>query len=122
MKGNLHHVFIRTLALAVVAMLTACAQLGLTQPETFNQKLAVAYGSVTEVRNTALTLLVQRRISTADAQHVQQAADGARAGLDIARDEHAINPAVAEAKLNALRSTLTALSTYLTARAAATKP
>lgn len=91
--------------------LVACQQLGVPSPETFNQKLAVAYTSVTAVRTTATQLLAARKISPDDAENVNASADVARAGLDVAR--RTSDPAAANAKLTAAVAALTALQTYL---------
>lgn len=99
-----------------VVLLAACAQLGLPTPQGFNEKLAVGYGTVTQVRETATALLQQRKISSDDAVNVQASADVARVGLDTARALHASDPAAADAKLTAIKTSLTALTTYLAAR------
>jgi hypothetical protein len=48
-------------------------------------RLAQAYASVATARSTAARLLDAGRISVADAERVQAAADGIRASLDLAR-------------------------------------
>lgn len=105
-------------AFAVVAtmLVIGCAQLGIATPQTFNQRLAVGYGAVTQVRETATTLLATSKISSADAQNVQTAADVARTGLDTARTMHATDPSGADNKLNAIRTGLQALIGYLATR------
>jgi hypothetical protein len=103
--------------LLIAVLLSACAQLGLPTAETFNQKLAVGYGTVTQVRETATQLLVAKKIDVDDAKNVQTTADAARAGLDTARamyNSGQIGPA--EQRLNAARTALTALSAYLASR------
>lgn len=97
----------------LIVLLAACAQLGLPQAETFNQKVAVALGTVTQVRTSATTLLDAKTISVDDAQNVLTATDNARAGIDIARKAHATDPAGADSKLTAIRATLTAIAGYL---------
>lgn len=108
MKRYAQH-FLIIIALA----LTACAQLGIPKPETFNERLAVGYSTVTTVRQTATTLLQAKKITADDAQNVQQQADNARAGLDIARTISKTDAKAADAKLTAVRSALTALQAYL---------
>jgi len=101
---------------AAMLLLSACAALqsiGVPQPETFNQKLAVGYGSVVQVRETAKVLLEAKKISVSDAQHVQQTADVARAGLDTALALKAADPNAAMNKLDATRVAIQALLTYL---------
>lgn len=100
------------LAIAIM-LLSACAQLGIPKPETFNERLAVGYSTVTAVRQTATTLLQAKKISADDAQNVQNQADNARAGLDIARTISKTDLKAADAKLNAVHTALTALQSYL---------
>lgn len=97
----------------LLSLASACAQLGLPTAQTFNEKLAAGYSSVTAVRDTATTLLVAKKISPDDAQNVQNQADNARAGLDIARSAHAVNATAADAKLTQVMAALTALQSYL---------
>lgn len=103
---------LRTLVISL-AFLPACAQLGLETPETFADKLAVGYGSVTTARATAKTLVSQKVITPDDAQNVQDQADNFRAGLDIARKIQTTDPTTAAAKLNAVTLGLAALTDYL---------
>lgn len=100
-------------AVSVMFMLSACAQLGIAQPQTFNQKLAVAYGTVTSIRMSTLTLLQTNKITSDDAANVQMAADSARMGLDTARSLSLSQPEAAQNKLESVRAVLTALSAYL---------
>lgn len=105
--------------LFIAVLLSACggcAQLGLPTAQTFNEKMAVAYASVTQVRDTATTLVQQKKISADDAQNVLTATDTARVGLDTARKIHATDPAAGDAKLASVRTALAALSTYLATR------
>lgn len=97
-------------------MVAGCAMLGLATPETFNQKLIVAYSTVTGINNTATNLLNLRLITADDGQNVLQATDAAKAGIDVARVIHRTDPATADAKLNSIRVALTALQTYLATR------
>ncbi len=100
----------------VLLLLSACASLGLQTPKTFNERLAAGYVSVTAARDTAATLLTAGKITAGDAQNVQQQADNARSGLDIARSVHETNPAAGDDKLTAILAGLNALSAYLIAR------
>lgn len=99
-----------TLALVHVS---ACSVVGVPQPQTFAQRVAVGYASVTTVRQTATALLKAKRITVDDAENVQQQADNVRAALDIARTMHAADPPAAEAKLAQTRAVLAALNDYL---------
>ena len=102
----------RAMVLALL-LLGACAYLGQPTPETFNERAAAAYASVTAVRQTALTLLQTGNITPADAQNVQEGADNAREGIDVARSIAVTNPGQAENRLTAAVVALNALNAYL---------
>lgn len=104
------------LLMLYVFVVAGCAQLGLPKPETFNQKLLVGVSTVTEVRKTSTALLEAKKINSADHENIEQQADNARAGLEIARTLAKSNPNAADAKLTAVRTALTALQTYLATR------
>lgn len=104
------------IAIAVVAVLTACAQVGLPTPQTCNERVAVGIGTVTQLRTTATELLKANKITVADAANVQAQADHARAGAEIARRLCQSDPSGADAKLTAVTTVLQGLSVYLTAK------
>lgn len=108
----------RYLAILLLSMsfLPACAQLGVPTADTFNQKLAVAIGSVTAVRETATTLLKAQKISADDAQNIQDGANNARTGIEVARTLSKVNLVAADNKLTAVSTALQALNAYLTSR------
>ena len=97
-------------------LLVSCAQVGMPVPQTFNQRLAVGYSTVTAVRSTAFTLLEGGYITVENAQSVQDQADKAREGLDIAANVVATNPVEASNRLTASLVVLNALQTYLKTR------
>ncbi len=103
------------LAILLLSMsfLPACAQLGVPTADTFNQKLAVAIGSVTAVRESATTLLKAQKITADDAQNVQDSANSARTGIEVARTLSKANMAAADNKLTAVSTALQALQAYL---------
>ena len=112
----MHNRSMRAAALVAVALLAvACQHLGF-QAETFNERLAVGYSTVTAARESAASLLIAGKVSVEDARHVQAQADNARAGLDVARAIHAASPDAAEEKLTAILAGLEALSNYLRSR------
>lgn len=111
------HVAAIPLAL-VLAIMMGCAALGLSAPETFNQKLAVGYATVTTIRDTATLLLNTGKINAADGTNVLNSTDAARAGLDTAREIGKTDPAAAEFKVNSVRTILTALGAYLASKGA----
>jgi hypothetical protein len=93
----------------LVLLLSACASL--TAPQTFEQRLAYGYGSVTAVRQTAADLLVRDRITVAQAEYVQEKADQARQYLDLAKG--APDPGKAQDNLQLALTILTALESTL---------
>lgn len=102
-----------------LAVLTACAALGLPTAETFNQKLAVGYGTVTAIRDSAATLVVAGKLTPDDAQNVQTQADTFRAALDVARTAYkAGDVAGATTKLDTTATALRALKAYLASKGA----
>lgn len=98
---------------ALLLLLSACQTLGVPQADTFNKKLAAGYTTVTGIRNTADALLSAQKITPDDAQNVNDQADNARTGLDLARQMHATNPAAGDARLDAVVTGLAALNAYL---------
>lgn len=100
----------------MVVLLTACATVGLPTADTFNQKLAVGYGTVTQLRTSAADLLKAGKITKADAQNIQTQADAARAGLDVAQELSAKDMAGANNRLVMVTTILTAAQAYLSSR------
>jgi hypothetical protein len=98
---------------AILLLVVGCAALGIAAPQTFNEKLAVGYASVTSVRQAATTLVGSGKLTPDDAQNVQTQADTARAALDIARQTQTSDPSGAATKLDSTITVLTALQTYL---------
>jgi hypothetical protein len=103
-------------AIAVLGLLGACSIFGMPGAKSFNERLAVGYSTVTTVRQSATTLVSADVISPGDAANVQQQADNARAGLDIARTLTTVDPKAADARLVASLQILTALEAYLRSR------
>jgi hypothetical protein len=99
-----------------LALLGACASLGLATPQTFNQKLAVGYASVTALRDTTNTLATAKTITVNDARNIEAQLDNARAALDIAKSTYATDPTGAQSKVDTALTALTALQTYMTSR------
>ena len=96
-----------------VAMLSACAQLGLPTATTFQERLTAGYALNAEVRTTATTLLTGKKISSADAQNVLDQTNNARAGLDLARTISKTDETAADFKLTSVRTVLLGLQAYL---------
>ena len=98
----------------LILLLAGCAQLGLSTPQTFDQKLAVAYGTHTAIQRAAATELRAGHLKKADAQEVLTLADQSKALLDAAR--MAGDTTVAQNKLTLAVAVLTQLQVYLNER------
>jgi len=101
---------------AITTGILGCSVFGLPVPETFNERLAAGYTSVTGVRNSATALLDSGTLSSVDGLNVLDQTDNARAGLDIARQIHTTNPNAGSEKLTAVVAGLKALNGYLCVR------
>lgn len=104
------------LAGLALLLLAGCAQLGIPAPDSFNDRLALAYVTVAEVRSTTATLLTAKKISAEEAERVQESANVARQGLDVARVISKTDMTAAEGRVTAIRTTLQALTAYLASR------
>src|SRR5688572_23337455 len=93
--------YARASMLIALVALSACAVLGVPTPETFNQRAAFALTQVTAVRESATQLVTSGAISADDAQNIQDQANSARAGIDLAIVFKATDPENAENRLAA---------------------
>lgn len=118
-----------SLLLFSLAFVVSCTVLGLQTADTFNQKLAYSYSQVTAARKGALAVVnascptpdsftsAACRSAVADGKHVQQMADEARQGLDLAKGYAAAgNLQQANVQLQLESAALTALQSYLLAK------
>lgn len=99
------------LLFVMAALIGACASLGVETPKTFNERVAVAQQTVTQVRLSATQLLQVKSISVADAENVLKQTDAAQEGVVIARSL-GDSPA-AGTRLQVSIAVLTALQAYL---------
>lgn len=104
--------------LTIALSASSCSSLGFPATQTFNQRLAVGYGTVIAVRQTATTLLVAEKITYQDAREVQQTADLARGSLDVASRLQVSDPATAEQRLSTGVQILRGIQDFLTSRGA----
>lgn len=102
-----------TVAYFCFLLLAGCAALGVATPQTFNERLAAGYTSVTGVRSLSNTLLQDHKITADDHLNVERQADTARAGLDIASTLQPVDQSGADAKLQSALQIVTALDAYL---------
>ena len=100
----------------LLLLVAGCAALGLPQPQTFNEKIAAAYTTVTQVRSVAASLVGVGKLSPDDAQNVQNQATHARDGIELARKAHLTDPKAGAAKLDSVTAILNTLNNYLKAR------
>jgi len=115
--------FARRFFYLILFLELGCAALGLQTADTFNQKLAYAYGQVTAARKGATSVIAAScqtpgtqdcQNAVADGKHVQSMADEARQGLDLAKSYAlAGNTQQANAQLQLETAALTALQAYL---------
>jgi hypothetical protein len=100
-------------AMAVLVFLTACSSLGLTSPETFNQKALAAQNTVTAIASSALTLRQAGKLSDADRDNVVTTLRSAQQGIDLATLIYKQDPAGGMTKLDTTITVLSALQAYL---------
>lgn len=131
--GLLALILALTVALGGLLTTGGCSALGLPQAKTFNERLAAGYTVVTAVRETTGVWLdgeiraaqaepdPERQgaliaAAKADAQNIQNHADEARRGLDVARSLKGLNIGAAEERLASTLRILEALQKYLEGR------
>lgn len=114
---TLRHLHLAT-ALMLLALLTACAQMGMRSPETFNQRIAAGYTTVQAVNEGALVALNAGKLSKADAGNIVTSSRAALDGLTVARTLHASDPMAAENRLAATLAILQSLQAYLATQGA----
>ena len=105
------HAFLTATMVVMALALSACASV--PQPKTFNERLAYGYTTVTTIRQIGTNLVTAGKISANDAQNVQDQANNARVGLDIAKT---LSGQAAEDKLTVTLTLLQGLQSYLLAK------
>ena len=117
MKYN-YHPLRAALAVAVLLIVAACANMGLSPAKTPEQQLAYAYGTVAAIRTSAAQALAAGTISVSDAQKVLTDSDAARAALDAGKLALASggNPNTVQADLTIATGVITQLQSFLTAK------
>jgi hypothetical protein len=106
----------------ILLLLSACTALGLQPAQTFNQKLAYAYGTHTAVLQAATMDVKAGTLKSADAQQILQLSDQAKTILDSATALAASGDTTgATNKLALATAALTALQTYLNTHATGVK-
>jgi hypothetical protein len=108
----------QTWLLFAFLLLSACAQLGVPSPDTFNKRALAGYSTVEGIAKTATELRTAGKLSDADRDNVVATSRTAIAGLDLARQVHSANPQAGEDKLTATIAVLTALQAYMATKGA----
>lgn len=102
--------------LVALGGIQGCAQLGIAQPQGFNERLAAGYSSVTGVREATLALLTAKSITAGEAQKIQDKCDEARKGLDTASTLKGVDFKSAENRLTAATQLIIALQSFVVDR------
>lgn len=103
--------------IVAILMAAGCASLGLEPAQSFDQKLAYAYGTHTAVLKAADAALTAGSINVEDARKALNLADEARTYLDAAKLVYAAgDTGAANNKLALATAILTQLQTYLNTR------
>ena len=98
----------------LVLLLAGCSSLGLVEPQTFEQRLAYAYGTNTAIREASTSALNAGVISSDDMIYIMGINDNMRLALDAAKDAAKVGDIqTAEARLVMVTNALTALQEYL---------
>lgn len=104
-------------SLALGGLVAACSALGLASPQSFDERLANAYGVHTAVVSATATALTSGAITVAEAQAVESQEASVRALLNAAQSaEQGGNTSGASNDLTLALSGLTALQSYLNAQ------
>jgi len=98
-------------------MLSACALLGVPQPQSINERLALAYASHTAVLESATNSVNSGDLTAAEGEQIEKLADESRVLLDGTRAAIAGgDTSTAAGKLQLGMSILTELQLYLRSR------
>lgn len=104
---------IRFIAAALVALLSACASLGVPNADTFNKKVLSAYATVDVVAESAAILWAAGKMSAQDRAHIVDTNRQVLAGLELAKLTAQTDLGAAQTKLESTLLILTALESYL---------
>lgn len=93
-----------------IFLLAGCGALGVTSPQTFNEKAAAATTSVNTASQTVLTLLQSHKITPDESDKYTKGLDETQEAIDFTRTLYKTKPAEAEDRLAA---TIAALNLVL---------
>lgn len=98
---------------AVLSFITGCASLGLAPADSFDARLAYAYGTHTAVLQAASAAVNAGTLSKQDGATVLTLATQSRVLLDSARAVESTDPTTAAGRLQLATQVLTQIQTYL---------
>ena len=98
-----------------LVVFSGCASLGLTTPQTLDQKIGYAYGGVTAALNTIATATTAGTLSSAQAENANRMTLDVKSILDTAHVAEGTNTANAASDLALAVAALTEVQKYLTA-------
>lgn len=107
---------VHTLILLMALCIAGCSTLGITSPQSFDQKLIYASGVNTSVLTGATAALRAHEISSEDHAQAMKLADEANTLIASAKLLSGTDPTAANAKLELATAVLTQLQTYLNSR------
>lgn len=96
-----------------LSLITGCASLGLAPADSFDARLAYAYGTHTAVLEAASTAVSAGTLSPKDGKTVLSLAAQSRTLLDSARAVENTDPTTAAGRLTLAVNVLTQIQTYL---------
>jgi len=103
----------RNYLLSLVLLLSACTFFGQPTPETFNERVLYAKGTLVSVLESANTLLSAGAIDRDTYLAVREETDKAATTIKLAQQVWATNPQEAENRLTTALTLLEALRAYL---------
>lgn len=104
------------LAALIVTLAYGCSSLGLAPAQSFDEKLAYAYGTHTAVLTAAAGAVTTKAITAKEGQAVLSLCDQARSLLDAAKAVESTDATGAGKDLVLATAVLSQLQTYLQAR------
>lgn len=110
------HPLVLSVAMMLIAISAACAQLGVSSPDTFDKKLVAGYAGVKAASDSVMTLYQSGRISADEARSASYSLHQVVAGLDTARSVAQTDPKGGDDRLALAITSLGALQTFLLQR------
>ena len=116
---KIRSVILSLMSTIALLALVSCAALGLSQPKSFDEQLANAYGVHTAIASAAATAVTTGAITQAEGNAIETQVIATRELLDASRAIESTNPSGASTDLTLAVSGLAALQTYLNSKLSA---